>query len=928
MGIRDDDMEKSLKVLDLRYQKLAELYDNSDMRARDISCTTKVNEVPELTFKIPANNPKVKYLLNEYLLDYDNEYYVVKVPQLERSDDGTCYYSYTCNHLSSTLQSNTLTLGEVTPANVISLMQLALAYEDGVPTLGWSVGTVEVDTTIVRGMDLSEQSSFAILCTIADMFDGMLRFRSKARKVDLLKLDTSLEPKAFLTVRKNLKGLKVSYDSSEMVTRLYCFGAEDAAGNEIDIMSVNPTGKAYIEDYSYYTDLGYTQDDFDTYPELFVKTNIWRDTNYVDSSDLYTDGLKQLERVCKPKIEVSISALDTSIIDEYQPALTLNIGDVVIVDDYDLGVKFRCYVTEKTYNDDEPYILNLTISNEIDYRNVLSELFASAKTVAQVVTNGAVIQGSHINGISTDQVRNLEVEYCSIEHLVANYIDANSIAANYATITALETIVLKADDLEAEQANIKSLLAGNAGIGSLSAIHLTADNVVIDDAVIKELIAGKITVSDLAAGNIDTREIHIISSDDGSGINIADQTMQFVDENGDVRIQIGEDSNGDFSFILTGPNGTQLLTEEGLKADAIADDFIKNKMIDDNAVDSRTIDWTTAGATEDENGNPIWDTASLTMNGEMFEVKFTSLQELVNNNIESTTALGSELTVLQQQITNKVWSSDIETAIDEFNETEISTIREKQTSIDQTVNSITSQVSEINTTLDDFGGRIDSAESSIEQNAEKISANVTSIDSLGTRMTTVEQTASGLTVRIGEVEDEAIVSTIEEFYLSSSATKLADGSWSETQPTWENGKYLWRRTLVVHGDNTSEYIPSEDGVCITGNTGATGKDGQKGEDSVLLYIDSSNGTVFKNNGISTILSVTIYYGSKRITDIDTLKEEFGNSSYLQWKWKLPGNEDFIPVSAGDYRIGASGFTFTVSADDIVSRATIICEMIA
>lgn len=621
---------ESLKVLNLRYQKLAELMDNSMFRARNIDTSTKVNEIPQLTFKVPAENPKVAFLLNEYLVEYKDEYYVIKTPEVERSDDGSTYYQYSCSHLSNTLQSNTLTLNEVTPRTAPELMALALGYENDKPTLGWSVGTIEVDTAVKRGLEISEQSSFAILCQIADKYSGMLKFHSKTRKVDLLKLDDSIKPKAYLTLRKNLKGIKVTYDSSEMVTRMYCFGAEDKNGNEIDIMSVNPTGKPYIENYSYYYGLGYTDADITNNPELFVKTNIWRDSNYVDPADLLSDGIKELERVSKPKIEVNVSALDTSQVEEYQSALNLNLGDVVVVVDYELGIKFRCHVIERQYNSEEPYMLNITLTNDLDYKNVLSELFSTVGTVGQVVTQGGTVQGSHINSISTNQVRNLSVEYCSIEHLTAEYIDAKSIAAKYALIADLNALNIETGNLKATQAEILSLLAGNVGAENIQTIHLTADNVVIDDAVVKELIASKITVEDLASGNIDTRQIHIISSDDGSGITIADQTMQFKDTDGSVRIQIGEDSNGNFSFILTGPNGTQLLTETGLQPGAVADKFIKNEMVDDKAISKRNIDWVTAGATVDEDGNPVWDTSHLTMNGEKFEVGFNRLQNNVD----------------------------------------------------------------------------------------------------------------------------------------------------------------------------------------------------------------------------------------------------------------------------------------------------------
>lgn len=77
---------------------------------------------------------------------------------------------------------------------------------------------------------------------------------------------------------------------------------------------------------------------------------------------------------------------------------------------------------------------------------------------------------------------------------------------------------------------------------------------------------------------------------------------------------------------------------------------------------------------------------------------------------------------------------------------------------------------------------------------------------------------------------ETIKSTVEEFYLSDSPTELLNGSWSNTQPTWTEGKYIWRRTKVTYGNNTVDYTPSTTGVCITGNTGSPGTPGQDGQD--------------------------------------------------------------------------------------------------
>ena len=86
--------------------------------------------------------------------------------------------------------------------------------------------------------------------------------------------------------------------------------------------------------------------------------------------------------------------------------------------------------------------------------------------------------------------------------------------------------------------------------------------------------------------------------------------------------------------------------------------------------------------------------------------------------------------------------------------------------------------------------------------------------------------------RIGSKEaatvDNTIKSTLEQFYSSTSPTSLVGGSWSNNQPAWTEGKYIWRRNFVTYGDDRTEFTPSENGVCITGNTGAQGARGPQG----------------------------------------------------------------------------------------------------
>lgn len=100
-----------------------------------------------------------------------------------------------------------------------------------------------------------------------------------------------------------------------------------------------------------------------------------------------------------------------------------------------------------------------------------------------------------------------------------------------------------------------------------------------------------------------------------------------------------------------------------------------------------------------------------------------------------------------------------------------------------------------------------------------------------------------------------------------------------------------------------------------------------GEDAVTLRIESSRGTVFKNDSVSTVLSVVIYRGGDRITNSADLASAFGSGAYLQWKWQRLDDETFGVISSSDTRFGDNGFKFTLSPEDVDTKITFMCELI-
>ncbi len=107
----------------------------------------------------------------------------------------------------------------------------------------------------------------------------------------------------------------------------------------------------------------------------------------------------------------------------------------------------------------------------------------------------------------------------------------------------------------------------------------------------------------------------------------------------------------------------------------------------------------------------------------------------------------------------------------------------------------------------------------------------------------------------------------------------------------------------------------------------TVRDGKDGKDAAVLRIDSSRGTVFKNNQITTTLSVVIYFGENRITNKAELTESFGASAYLEWSWQRMDESTFGVISASDSRIRDHGFSLDLTPADVDTKATFMCKLI-
>lgn len=252
------------------------------------------------------------------------------------------------------------------------------------------------------------------------------------------------------------------------------------------------------------------------------------------------------------------------------------------------------------------------------------------------------------------------------------------------------------------------------------------------------------------------------------------------------------------------------------------------------------------------------------------------------------------------------------------------------TSIDLDLNNPENSTYTLGTTFDTLTGQqnkrikllnatINQTYEQAEKLTEKEKQNAQSANEALKKSNTATETANDAKDTATEAKNNTIVKVIDEYAVSDSTTDPPQtDEWSREPPAWEEGKFIWRRFIYVYGDGHEEI----------GNPAlSTGGSGKDGEDAVTLRIESSRGTVFKNDQVSTILSAVIYQGSKRITDSATMKSTFGNSAYLQWKWMRLDDETFGIISSGDPRFSDNGFRFTLSPDDVDTKVTFMCELI-
>ena len=402
------------------------------------------------------------------------------------------------------------------------------------------------------------------------------------------------------------------------------------------------------------------------------------------------------------------------------------------------------------------------------------------KVVGTVVDENFVIVNSEIENLiaKNSYLENVYAENSTIVNSKIENLEAtdsrieNSVIENFTVIDGvvqgLKATTADIEILNADFANIKTLINGNLTSDNILAFKITSEKVTVEDAFIKDAMIDTISAGKINAGEINTNLVSI-GSEDG-GMLITGSTQQFTDKNGNVRIQIGKDASGDFTFILYGEDGTgQLINQNGITASAIGDGLIVNDMVSDNAaISGGKLDISSVITEINGDTSTTIKSSKIYLNeqAQSLEVAFNSLKTKVDT-IQEVTIQG-DLTAITEQIQSNTSKIEInkesistlisrDTAITKqvtdlegnLRETE-STLISKYTTLNQNLEGFKTTVADTYATKSSVTDVVDNIEtnysttttmnSAIEQRAQEISASVSSTYATKNEVSTLDNT--------------------------------------------------------------------------------------------------------------------------------------------------------------------------------------------
>ena len=303
--------------------------------AYNIVVTSEINGEDTLSFMIPYRDPKRGFIDSEKKIQIVDDIYKVRTLTDTKDSEGNLATEV---YAEAEFYDLTFSVRKEEHKFDAETAEVSMAY--ALEGTEWSVGTVNVRTK--RTWTSTEKNALSILRTVADLHGGDLVFDCPNRLVHLLTV-YGTDSGALFAYKKNMKSIKRVVDTRSLVTRLYAIGSDGLTFADIN------GGKAYVEDYTYSSDIRISTLDCSSF------TNPYQMKEYTEM---------RLAQYSKPNISYVLNAMDLSVLTGYEHE-AWSLGDYVHVEDKDLGLSVTTRVIRREYNLQEPWNTVLELSTTL-----------------------------------------------------------------------------------------------------------------------------------------------------------------------------------------------------------------------------------------------------------------------------------------------------------------------------------------------------------------------------------------------------------------------------------------------------------------------------------------------------------------------------------------------------------------------------------
>ena len=162
------------------------------------------------------------------------------------------------------------------------------------------------------------------------------------------------------------------------------FGEPDDYGIDLNIGDVNPTGKLYVENYSYYEDMGMTSEEIANNPQCKAMT-VRNYENITDPAELLNIATEDLRTLCKPSVSGSLSFYDLSVLEDNSMIEPL-VYEKLIVVNAKTKMRFESIIQEIEYDYDNPVESSISFNNTVTYNSIFKDLVGQGEKIDKVTT--------------------------------------------------------------------------------------------------------------------------------------------------------------------------------------------------------------------------------------------------------------------------------------------------------------------------------------------------------------------------------------------------------------------------------------------------------------------------------------------------------------------------------------------------------------